>query len=124
MHILSSKELLLLKHKWNRAIDGYKRNLILKNNTPFISCISKINNVLTDNAEDLDVATPMYNEFEYSKNYRKTSRKWNYYKDELVDPIKKSESFKYKTGLTEKTAFNGDRKEVEYAVPLKYLSNI
>ena len=28
----------------NRAIDGYNRNLILKNNAPFINCMSKINN--------------------------------------------------------------------------------
>ena len=26
--------------------DKYKRNLVLKNNAPFISCISKINNTL------------------------------------------------------------------------------
>ena len=28
---------------------------------PFINCISKINGVKIDNAEDLDVAMPMYN---------------------------------------------------------------
>ena len=30
------------------------RPLAFKNNTPFISCISKINNMLIDNAEDLN----------------------------------------------------------------------
>ena len=49
----------------------------------FVSCISKINNVLV---EDLDIAMPMYNLLEYSKNYFKTSCSlWNYYKDELID---------------------------------------
>ena len=38
----------------NRAIDGYNRNLILEKNAPFINCISKIDNVLIDNAEELD----------------------------------------------------------------------
>ena len=43
----------------NRAIDGYHRNIILKNNAPFINCISKTIKVLIDNAEDLDIAMPM-----------------------------------------------------------------
>ena len=44
-----------------------------KNNAPFINCISKINGVKTDNAEDLDVAMPMYNSLEFSKNYKITT---------------------------------------------------
>ena len=32
---------------------GYEKKLAFKNNAPFISCISKINNTLIDNAEDL-----------------------------------------------------------------------
>ena len=39
-----------------------------QNNEPFINCISKINGVKIDNAEDLHVAMPMYNLLEYSKN--------------------------------------------------------
>ena len=43
--------------------DANKRNknLEFKNNAPFINCISKINGVKIDNAEDLDVAMPMHN---------------------------------------------------------------
>ena len=50
-----------------------KRNkaVAFKNNAPFINCISKINGVKIDNAEDLDVLMPMYNLLEYKKNYRK-----------------------------------------------------
>ena len=50
-----------------------KRNkaAAFKDNAPFINCISKINGVKTDNAEDLDVVMPMYNLLEYSKNYKK-----------------------------------------------------
>ena len=60
--------------------DANKRNkdLAFKNNAPFINCISKINSVKIDNAEDLDVVMPIYNLPEYSKNYRKVSF-WNYY---------------------------------------------
>ena len=55
--------------------DANKRNknLAFKNNAPFINCISKINGVKIDNAEDLDVVMPMYNLLEYSKNYKKNN---------------------------------------------------
>ena len=52
---------------------NFDRRLTLKNNAPFISCISKINGELVENAEDLDIVIPMYNLLEYSKNYEKTS---------------------------------------------------
>ena len=38
---------------------GKNRPLAFKSNDPFISCISKINNTLIDNAEGLDVVRPM-----------------------------------------------------------------
>ena len=67
------------------------RPLAFKNNAPFISCISKINNTVIDNAEDLDVVMPMYNLIEYSKNYRKTTGSlWNYYRDESTDDTNNS----------------------------------
>ena len=53
--------------------DKKNRPLAFKNNAPFISCISKINGVLMENAEDLDIVMPIYNLLEYSKNYTKTS---------------------------------------------------
>ena len=37
------------------------KKLVFKNNVPFINCISRINGIKIDNAEDLDVAVPMYN---------------------------------------------------------------
>ena len=56
-----------------RVRDEMNRQVILKNNALFISCILKINGVLVENAEDLNVVMPMYNLLEYSKNYSKTS---------------------------------------------------
>ena len=65
---------------------------------------------------------PMYNLIEYSDNYSKTSgRLWQYYKDDLNDNI--SDSFKPKIKITGKTPDDGNTKDVEIIVPLKYLSN-
>ena len=67
----------------NSDNNAHDKKLAFKNNAPFVFCISKINNTLIDNAEDLDVVKSMYNLLEYSKNYSKTSgRFWNYYRDE------------------------------------------
>ena len=43
--------------------DNAKRNnsFAFKNNASFINCISKINGIQIDNAEDLDVVMSMYN---------------------------------------------------------------
>ena len=136
-----------------RYRDKMNRQVILKNNTPFISCISRIS-LLVENAEDLDIVVPMYNLLEYSKNYSKTSASLrNYYRDELTyetndngqhKNVINSRSFKYKTSITGST-YNVPRritgadgnpvnnpdydqnkrgtKEVEIAVPLKHLGN-
>ena len=119
--------------------DGVKRNkaVAFGNNAPFINCISKINGVQIDNAEDLDVVMPMYNFLEYSKNYRKTAGSlWNYYRDESSNPLSSnSESFKYKTSITGNTYNVGDgeagydahkfsKNETEIVIPLKHLGDI
>ena len=56
----------------NHPRDRQNRLLILKNNAPFISCITRIYGELIEDADDLDIVMPMYNLLEYSKNYRKT----------------------------------------------------
>ena len=78
------------------AADKPNKNLAFKNNAPFINCISKINGVQIDNAEYLDVVMPMHNLLEYRKNYKKTTSSfWNYYRDEVSDPLSScSESLK------------------------------
>ena len=116
-------------------VDAYDKKLTFKNNAPFNSCITKINNTLIDNAEDLDIVMPMCNLLEYIKNYSKTTGSlWNYYRDEpnsglgghnnnINYSIKDSKSFDYKTSITGKLENNGERKDAEIVVPLKYLSN-
>ena len=113
---------------------NYNKKLALKNNAPKF-CISKINNTLIDNAEDLDIVMSMYNLFEYSKNYRKATRSlWNYYRDEpnggvggennnVNVSIKDSKSFDYKTSITVKLEGINTTKDTEIIMPLKYLSN-
>ena len=54
-----------------------KKKLVFKNNAPFINCISKINGIKIDNAEDSDVVMPMYNLLEYNKKQQnKNNRKF------------------------------------------------
>ena len=114
--------------------DAYDKKLAFKYNAPFTSCISKINNTLIDDAEDLDVV--MYNLIEYNKNYRKTTGSlWNYYRDEPNSglggdnknknySINDSKSFDYKASITGKLEDNNAEKDdVKIVVPIKYLSN-
>ena len=109
-YIVVKGDITLTKTNGRGIIDIRNRFLAFKSNAPFIKCVSKINNVLIDSAEDLDIITPMYNLFEYSENYRKTTGCLrNYYRDEPNDfpannynanPITNSESFKYKSSIT------------------------
>ena len=59
----------------NNAIKR-NRKLAVKNNTPFRSCISKINNTFIDNAQDFDIVMPIYNLVECSNNYFYDIRKF------------------------------------------------
>ena len=94
----------------NQPRDRQNRPLILKNNAPFASCITRINNELIKDADDLDIVMPMYNLLEYSKTYRKTiGSLYNYYRDELNDDanlnnfannnVVSSNSFQYKNKI-------------------------
>ena len=138
----------------NHPRDRQNRPLILKNNAPFISCITRINGELID--DDLDIVMPMYNLLEYSKNYKKTvGSLYNYHRDKLSNDnddnnfgnikVVNSETFKYKNKIIGNTynvdstivpagsgarianpnydANNCGKKNVELAIPLKYLGN-
>ena len=94
----------------NNIRDKRNRPVILKNNAPFVSCITRINGELIEDADDLDIVMPMYNLLEYSKNYRKTiGSLYNYYRDELSDnadddnfgniKVVNSNTFKYKNKI-------------------------
>ena len=130
----------------NNIRDKRNRPLILKNNAPFVSFITRINGELIEDADDLDIVMSMYNLLEYSKNYRKTigSSLYNYYRDELSDDaddnnfdnvkMVNSNIFKYKNKITGNTydvdagtqgydVNKNGTQEVELAIPLKNLGN-
>ena len=129
----------------NNVRDKRNRPVILKNNAPFVSFITRINGELIEDADDLDVVMSMYNLLKYSKNYRKTiGSLYNYYRDELSDDaednnfdnikVVNSDTFKYKNkaiGNTYNVNAGADgydvnkngTQEVELAIPLKYLVN-
>ena len=121
----------------NENANRRNKKLTFKNNAPFRSCISKINNTFVDNAEDLDNVMPMYNLLEYSDNFPMTSGSLqNYYRDEANDNVNEiddndninnnktttSKSFKYKTKIIGSTS-NNNIINTEVVVALKYLSN-
>ena len=72
-YIVVKEDITLTKTNGTDITDIKNRFLAFKNNTPFINCISKINNILIENTEDLDILMPMYNLFKYSKSYRKAT---------------------------------------------------
>ena len=120
--------------------NNFNKRFVFKNNTPFLSCISKINGKLVENAEDLDVVMPMYNLLDYSKNYEKTSGSlFNYFRDEpnsfntndtnpINVSIKDSKSFDYKSSLNNALPNadvnnKGVHNNLEIAIPLKHFGN-
>ena len=82
-----------------RQLDEINKGLMFKNCAPFIKSISRVNN--TGNVQDIDIVISMYNLFEYSDNYSKTSGGlWQYYTDDPNDNITQSESFTSKVKIT------------------------
>ena len=89
------------------AIQADERNkgVIFKSPAPFVNCKSEIDNVEVGNAKAIDIRIPMYYLIEYSDNFK-----------DFV-------SFKSKIKTTGNTSANGNTKDVEMIVPLKYLNN-
>ena len=129
----------------NNIRDKRNRPVILKNNAPFVSCITIINGELIEDANHLDVVMSMYNLLEYGKNYRKTiGSLYNYYRDELSDDaddnnfdnikVVNSNTFKYKNEIID-NKYNvnagaqgydinkNGTQDVELVILLKYLGN-
>ena len=110
----------------------YNKKLALKNNVPFFICITRINNILIDDCQDLDIVMPTSNLIDYSKNYQKpTASLWNYYRDypssgavgNINYSIRGSKSFDYKTALVGKLeGIDTELEGIKVAVPIKYLS--
>ena len=126
----------------NNIRDKRNRKLILKNNAPFVSCITRVNGELIEDADDLNVVMPMYNLLE-----RKTiGSLCNHYGDELTNDnipadnvfnnvrVVNSNTFKCKNKIIGNTynvdagaavydANKNGTQTIELAIPLKYLGN-
>ena len=129
----------------NNIRDKRNRLVILRNNALFVSCITRINGELIEDADDLHIVMSMYNLLEYSKNYRKTiGSLYNYYRDKLSDDaddnnfgninVVNSNTLKYKDKIIGNTynvnagadgydVNKNGTQEVELAIPLRYLGN-
>ena len=88
-----------------------------------------MNDVFTDEANNIYIAMPMYNLIEYSNNYSDTSGSlWQFKRDEFPPgnvelTINNSQSFEYKAALLGKTAdvvnnTNSSVKHAKIVVPL------
>ena len=107
--------------------------LALKNCAPFTKCNLEINDEHVDTAVNLDIVMPMYNLIEYSDNYQDSSATLYEYKrdeppeDDAVADLTADNlsSFKYKINLLGNpvVANNVAKRNVNVAVPLKYLTN-
>ena len=82
---------------------------------PFTDCISETNNTEIVNAKHIDVVMPMHNFIEYL-----FIRKHQKICDNITEMI---QTIIFKIKITGKTPAAGNIKDVEIAVPLKYLSN-
>ena len=115
----------------NNIRNKRNRPLILKNNAPFVSCTTRINSELIEDADDLNIVMSLYNSLEYSKNYRKTiGSLYNYHRDELNDDTDDNnfDNIKVVNSNVDAGAQGYDvnkngTQEVELAIPLKYLGN-
>ena len=111
--------------------------LAFKNCAPFTKCITKIDGITIDDAEDLDLVMPMYNLIKHNSNYSETIESlWFCSKYEATDfnadiaNDNKFKSFRYKAKLLgnpvaqpNQDQANGILRNATIAVLLKYLSN-
>ena len=102
---------------------GVRNNtVIFKNCAPFIDCINEISNTQVDN---VDVSNMIHILTEYSNNQSKTSGSlWQCDRCKTHDAgIVNSESFKSKIRITRKNLADGNTKDIEKVVSLKYFRN-
>ena len=98
------------------AADRSNKKVISQNCAPFPDSISEIDNTQVNNAKNLDVVMSMYNLIEHSDSYSKISGSlWQYCRDQPVDNIFDSKSFKLKSRLVILI--------LNLEILLKYLSN-
>ena len=108
--------------------------IALKNCASFIKCITKIDEITIDDAEDLDLVMAMCNPIEHSSTYSETTEcLWIYSKYEApsfngdIANNNNFKSFQYKDKLYQKTKAVGANRILRIAalaVLLKHISNL
>ena len=124
-YILLKGDIAIIRHQITQVA--------FKNCASFTYCITKIDGTTIDQAEDLDLAMPMYNLIEHSSNYSETKgSSLIYYKDQAANfnadiaNDNNFKSFEYKVKLLGNTVTydaNGILKNETVPAPLKYLIN-
>ena len=115
-YLLVSRTIVITREGDNDAskqADERNKGVMSENCAPFTDCISNINNTQIDNGKYIDVVMPMYDLIEYR----------NVYRDVPANTIEESDSFKSKIKIPLNIPDNDNKKNIEIAVPLKYLSN-
>ena len=124
----------MVKGTINNTNNAGGKILCFKNCAPFRTCTSRINDEYLEQAEDLDIVSPMYNLIEYSDNYEdSTGSLYQFKRDEITTgnsaniniTANNSTPFAYKANLVGEVGANpADNKyETKVVVPLQYLSN-
>ena len=109
------------------------RKVVFKNRALSKECRIEINEAFVNNAENTNIAMPMFNLIKYSDNNSDTSGSlWKFKRDKLnADKVNANlddndaPSFTYKASIIANTVADGDnsKKKLKLAVPFKYLSN-
>ena len=123
------------------------RRVCFKNCSPFIRCVTHLNDEHVETAEHLNLVMSMYNLIEYSNNYSDTSESLFQFKrdEQLLDAagnidavtVNNSSSFKYKSNFLKRLTTRGVATvanpniagahrlflNVQIVVPLKYVSS-
>ena len=98
----------------NNIREKRNRPLILKNNAPFVSCITRINGELIEDADDLDIVMSMYN----SDNIKVINANTFKYKNKIT-----GNTYNVNAGAQGYDVNKNVTQEVELAISLKYLGN-
>ena len=94
-----------------------------KNCAPFEKCRTEINKTFVDDAQHINIETPMYNLIEYSDNYSDTfGSLWQFKRDEIEGDVDFTVNAQHIPNNAS-SSFITNKKGVKIVVPLKYLSN-
>lgn len=103
-----------------RQTDHRNKKVMFKNDAPFTTCLSEINN--THSVKGIDIVIPVHSLMKYNDDFWKAfGNLWQCYRDETSYNITDPESFKVEAKITRIAPAAGDAKDFKIIVPWKYL---